>query len=403
MAENFVYKISKYIKQGNFLHHILNHIFFAWKFYKVFNLLVPFVKIHEKRIFFDDFNGAGFGGNPKYICLKLHELRPEYELVFAYNMQRCAPSDFPSFVKTVPVNSFKHLITLASSKFWIADCRLRVHIHKRKNQFYIQTWHASIGTKKSEKDSERMLSKTYIKAAKKDSKQIDLITCGSEQMYNFHRNAFWYDGEIFKSGCPRSDILFDKRKALEIKSRLGFEGKKLCLYAPTFRNSSSVEQYSLDYDRVANTLKSKFSSEWIIMLRLHPNIRRFDIKNLPPFVKNFSRYDDVQELLSAADVLLTDYSSIVYDFMLTDRPSFIYAKDFEDYEKERGFLIDLKETPFPIARNIGELEHNILNFDYEDYSKKVSDFKKKIGSYEDGKASERVVKWIFEKTENYKK
>lgn len=393
----FTRKTYKYLKEGKFFTHFLNHIFFAWKFYKTFNLLIPFVRIHEKRIFFDDFNGAGFGGNPKYIALKLQALKPEYELIFAYNRQRCAPSDFPTFVKTVPVNSFKYLMALASSKVWISDCRLRIHIHKRKNQFYIQTWHASIGTKKSEKDSENVLSKSYIKAAKKDSRQIDLITCGSEQMYNFHKNAFWYDGEILKSGCPRSDILFDKKKASEIKSRLGFEDKKLCLYAPTFRNSSSTEQYGFDYVRVANALKSKFSGEWVIMLRLHPNIRRFDVKNLPPFVKNFSRYDDVQELLSASDVLLTDYSSIVYDFMLTDRPAFIYAKDFEDYEKERGFLIDLKETPFPIARNIGELENNILEFDYNSYTKNVSDFKEKIGSYEDGHASERAVSWILEK------
>lgn len=188
-----------------------------------------------------------------------------------------------------------------------------------------------------------------------------------------------------------------KKKALEIKSRLGFEDKKLCLYAPTFRNSSSTEQYGFDYVRVANALKSKFSGEWVIILRLHPNIRRFDVKNLPSFVKNFSRYDDVQELLCATDVLITDYSSIVYDFMLTDRPAFIYAKDFEDYEKERGFLIDLKETPFPIARNIGELEKNILEFDYNSYTKNVSDFKEKIGSYEDGQAGKRVVSWILEK------
>lgn len=397
MAENFAQKIIHHLKKGDFFASLLIHIFFTRKVYKLFNLLVPFIKVQKNRIFCDAFIGSGYNGNSKYIAEKLHSLRPEYEIIFAYDKEKCKKSDFPAFIKTVSLYSFKHLVALGSSKFWIIDYRPLVHIHKRKNQFYIQTWHASVGTKKSEKDSEAELSKQYVKNAIKDSSQIDLITCGSEQMFNFHKNAFWYSGEIMKSGCPRSDILFDKEKSAQLKNKLGFEDKKICIYAPTFRNSHSLESYRLDFEKLKNALKEKFSGEWKIILRLHPNMADVDVKNLPPFVKNFSRYADVMELLCASDVLITDYSSIIYDFMLTGRAGFIYATDFADYEKERGFLIDLKDTPFSIAQNNDELEKNILNFDYEDYSRKVSDFKKKIGSYEDGSASERVVNWILEK------
>lgn len=397
MAERLTQKIVQYQKKGILLTHFFRYVFISRKIYKVFNSIVPFIKIKNTRIFCDHYAGSSYGDNQKYIAEELLKNHPEYEIIFAYDKEKCKQSDFPVFVKTVPLYSFKHLVSLASSKFWIIDYRPLVHIHKRKNQFYIQTWHASIGIKKSEKDSEAELSKQYVKNAIEDSSQIDLITCGSEQMYNFHKNAFWYSGEILKSGCPRSDILFDDKKSSEIKNKLGFENKKICIYAPTFRNSHSLENYKLDFAKLKKSLEEKFSGEWEIILRLHPNMAEVDVKNLPDYVKNFSHYNDVMELLCASDVLITDYSSIIYDFMLTGRAGFIYATDFADYEKERGFLIDLKETPFSIAKNNKELEKNILNFNYEDYSKKVSDFKKKIGSYEDGKASERVVEWILGK------
>lgn len=394
---SFIKKIMEYQKKGIFRTHFFRYVFISKKVYKLFNLLLPFIKIKRERIFCDHFAGSSYGDNPKYIAERLHKNHPEYEIFFAYDKEKCKQSDFPAFVKTVPLYSFKHLVSLASSKFWIIDYRPFVHINKRKNQFYIQTWHASIGTKKSEKDSENELSKQYVKNAIKDSSQIDLITCGSEQMYNFHKNSFWYSGEILKSGCPRSDILFDRDKIVEIKNKLGFEGKKICIYAPTFRNSHSLESYKLDFTKLKKSLEEKFSGEWKIILRLHPNMAEVDVANLPSYVKNFSHYSDGMELLCISDVLITDYSSIIYDFMLTGKPGFIYATDFSDYEKERGFLINLNEIPFSIAKNNEELEKNILNFDYESYLQKVLDFKKEIGTYEDGNASERVANWILEK------
>lgn len=396
---SFIKKVLEYQKKGILLTHLFRYVFIARKIYKVFNLIVPFIKIKNTRIFCDHYAGSSYGDNQKYIVEELLKNHQEYEIIFAYDKEKCKKSDFPAFINPVPIYSFRHLLALASSRFWIIDYRPFVHIYKRRNQFYIQTWHASIGTKKSEKDSENELSKQYIKNARKDSSQIDLITCGSEQMYNFHKNSFWYSGEIIKSGCPRSDILFDKNKSVEIKNKLGFEGKKICIYAPTFRNSHSLENYKLDFTKLRKALEEKFSGEWEIILRLHPNMAEVDVANLPNYVKNFSHYSDVMELLCISDVLITDYSSIIYDFMLTGKLGFIYATDFSDYEKERGFLIDLKETPFSIAQNNNELEKNILNFKYVDYSEKVSDFKKEIGCYEDGNASKRVVEWILGKNE----
>lgn len=394
---NIIEKCVKNIKQKTFFTHLIRHIFFTRRFYKIFNFFIPFIKIKQNKIFFDNFIGSGYGGNPKYIAELLHIKHSECELVFVYDKEKCTPVMFPSFVKTVPIYSLAHLMALASSKVWIIDYRPLVHIRKRKNQFYIQTWHATIGTKKSEKDAENTLPKTYIKNAIADSKQIDVCIAGSEQMFDFHRRAFWYDGEILKSGCPHSDILFNATQQTEIKKQLGFANKKICMYAPTFRNSKSIDIYNLDYDRLKKNLEKLFSGDWIILLRLHPNISDVDISTFPNFVFNLSKYNDVQELLCASDILITDYSSIIYDFMLTERPGFIFATDFNDYEKERGFLIDLKNTPFPIAETNEELEKKLSEFDFNSYLQKVEKFKNMIGTFEDGHASERVAKWMEEK------
>lgn len=394
---SFGRKIKTYLQQGVFCTHAIRHIFFTRKLYKLFIVLLPCIKVRQNRILCDHFCGCGYGDNPKYIAENIHETYPEYEIFFVYDKDKCGRNDFPGFIKLVPIFSFRHLLVLASSKFWIFDYRPSVHIPKRKNQFYIQTWHATIGTKKSEKDAEDALPKIYVKNAMTDSRQIDVCIAGSEQMFCFYKKSFWYNGEVLRSGCPRSDILFDATKANEIRGQLGFERKKICMYAPTFRNSHSLEMYGLDFGRLKDILERTFSGEWIILLRLHPNMADVPVGYLPDFVKNYSFYYDVQELLAVSDILITDYSSIVYDFMLTGRPAFIYATDFNDYEKERGFLIDLKETPFSIAENNEELERNMSEFNAHSYSENIATFKSKVGSFDDGHASERIIEWIGER------
>lgn len=391
---SFKEKVKAYLQQGVFFTHVIRHIFFTRKLYKLFIVLLPCIKIKQNRILCDHFCGSGYGDNPKYVSEKIHEKHLEYEIFFLYDKEKCDRKDFPEFIKLIPIFSFRHLLVLASAKFWIFDYRPFVHIPKRKNQFYIQTWHATIGTKKSEKDAEDTLPKAYVKNAIADSRQIDICIAGSKQMSDFYKKSFWYNGEVLESGYPRTDILFDAMKSAEIKKHLGFEHKKICMYVPTFRNNHSLEMYGLDFGRLKNILERTFSGEWLILFRLHPNMANVSVETLPVFVKNYSWYCDVQELLVMSDILITDYSSIVYDFMLTGRPAFIYATDFNDYEKERGFLIDLKETPFSIAENNSELCRNISEFNAHSYSKSIAAFKNKVGSLDDGHASERIIEWI---------
>ena len=110
-------------------------------------------------------------------------------------------------------------------------------------------------------------------------------------------------------------------------------------------------------------------------------------------------YPDVQELLAAADAMLTDYSSAIFDFILTGRPGFILAEDYDAYEQVRGFYYPLTETPFPLARTEEELLERIEEFEEENYQKKINAFLQEKGSVEDGKAAERVAELILAQTD----
>ena len=154
-----------------------------------------------------------------------------------------------------------------------------------------------------------------------------------------------------------------------------------------------MDCFDLDYINLLNKYEKLTSQKYVLLVRKHPEtefIKNIDNKK----IIDVSRYPDMQELLVCADVLISDYSSCMFDFMLSRKPCFIYATDIEEYNNERGFYYPLETTPFPIATNNEELINNIKNFDYEKYKIKVEEFLKEKGCIEDGHASERVVELI---------
>jgi CDP-glycerol glycerophosphotransferase len=175
-------------------------------------------------------------------------------------------------------------------------------------------------------------------------------------------------------------------------------GKKLMLYAPTFRDDGDTSCYNLDYELLKQALEQRFGGEWIILVRAHFKNRAKKANKVEEFewLKNASKYPDMQELMSVVDSGITDYSSWAYDYVLTGRPMFLYAEDIEKYNDGRGFYYPLESTPFLIATDNDEMQQNILNFDEQVYADRVDAFLKDKGCYETGKASQLVVEKIKE-------
>ena len=272
---------------------------------------------------------------------------------------------------------------------------------KKRNQVWIETWHGSLGIKRfGAKDNS---GKAWVSAAKRCGKAVDYIISNSSFEDKVYKDTFWKNTPILQFGHPRNDLLFSdqitKEKIREsiLKKYEIISESKLILYAPTFRDSHALSAYSIDYDQLAEALSERFGGMWTVLVRLHPTVRKASMKyTSKKNVIDVTSYPDIQELMLIADVAITDYSSWIYDYILTLKPGFIFATDKQSYVTERGFYYPLEETPFSLAVNNNQLIQNILNFNQNEYQLKVQNFLSEKGCVDDGKASQRTADKILE-------
>jgi CDP-glycerol glycerophosphotransferase len=376
-----IIRVIKRFKNGNYCY---------------FLFLFP---IKKNKIVFCSNYGSGYGDNGKYIVEEIVRQKMNYDIVWILKRELIERTQLPEKIRITKYGSLKALYELATAKIWIDNSRKTIYPPKRKNQFYIQTWHSPLRLKKIEKDAESTLSREYIENAKRDSKNCDLMISGCNFSWEIYRNSFWYDGEILKLGTPRCDLFFSKNrnKKEKVIKALGLKNKaKLILYAPTFRNKVSADFYIFEYEKILEALKIKFGGEWKLLIRLHPNVA--SLANLIEYnnnVINATSYDDMQELLCASDILITDYSSSMFDMAIAGKVCFLYGKDVEEYrKKEREMYFDFSELPFDFAESFQELNDAIMNFNEEEYTNKIRKFFETIGLYENGTASKQLVSKI---------
>ncbi|MBQ3641643.1 CDP-glycerol glycerophosphotransferase family protein [bacterium] len=366
--------------------------------------------IQSNKIIFCNFKGGLYACNPKYITEEILKQKLPYELVWLTNNAEKREKDFPKDVKVVDFRSKEALKELATAKIWVDNQRKIFHIRrglvKRDEQAYIQTWHGSLGIKKVGEDSNfTKVNNIWVQDGLKDAEMTDFLISNSTFEDEVFDKNFWHHGEILKYGHARNDIFFksqEEQKAIKerIYKALGIPAdKKLFLYAPSYRDDFRIDCYNIDIDGIRNALSDRFGGSWVIATRLHPEIALYDkggdkLFDFNENLINASLYPDIQELLVSADAGLTDYSSWIFDYMLSRKPAFIYAEDIEKYNTDRGFYYPLESTPFPVSKDNKGLINNILNFDNDKYVKEVDTFLKDKGCMDDGKASERIVKLI---------
>lgn len=369
---------------------------------KMQNLIVDFFNIFpikKNKIFIFSYYGNQYGDSPKYISEYLVKNYPrnKFDIVWQFNdLESHKDIDGIRVVKTM---TLRCLYEMCTSKVILTNYRTTDLFKKRKGQYYIQTWHSSLRLKQIEKDAENSLPKEYIEMAKEDSKKCDLLLSGCEYSTKIFKRAFWYEGEIFEKGTPRSDMLLKNNNEIskKVKKKLGInENRKLILYAPTFRKDDSLEVYNVDYKNVIEAVKKKYGGQWSFLVRLHPHLVSKSKELIyGDNVIDVTKYDDIQELLVPSDILISDYSSLMFDFALTERPCFLYVPDLKEYIKnDRKLYFNIKELPFINSSSNDELIDSINNFDDEIYKSKLKDFYNKVGNFEDGKACENLAKKI---------
>lgn len=367
----------------------------AWLLYRA-------LPVQKNKVVFTSFYGRGASDNPKAIVDGLAKCPEKLDIVWL--AKDTAHAGVPEGVRVVQYDTPAAIREMSTAKVWVDNCRKGAR-NKKKGQYYMQTWHG-FALKRIERDVADKLNTpenaAYAEYAKRDSAQIDAIISNSTFMTKIYQESFWYDGPVLEYGSPRNDILVhpsaDAKKTIAKALHLP-EDCRYIMYAPTFRADHSLDAYQLDYHAACHACEQRFGGKWIMLVRLHPGIMQLakDLKFDNEVTFDATAFDDMQLLLSACDAVVTDYSSLMFDFALTRRPCFQFATDIDAYKTDRNFYFPIDETPFPLAKTNAEMVQHILDFDEAEYQKNWDAFYEKMGFCEDGQATQRCVQWILDK------
>ena len=362
--------------------------------------------IEVKKIIFYSF--GTYSDHGKYITEALLKVRKDLDIVW---LVKSMAVEVPDGVRKVYLGNRKRFIyELETAGIWIYNMPVPQYIIKRQGQVYIQTKHwASITLKKFYLDTNALADiSENVAYWKQDSRKIDYIITGSDFDTSSSRRGFDFHKEVIQIGSPRSDAMFqEKEKKQKVYSHYGLNLRKyMLLYAPTYRYGKGgsvqekpvqeIREVDLDYKGVKTALEKRFGGEWYIALRLHPgHEKEVEKLKLPEYVVDLSEYEDGEETAAACDMMISDYSSIMFEPAFVGKPVFLFATDKKEYiDKEYDLLLDYDTLPFPIAESNEELVKNIEYFEQADYEKKLNNFMEKYGVHEDGHASERAAEFI---------
>lgn len=384
--------------------------------------------VRKRKIVFCCIEGTtGYTCNPKYIAEEFirrelenpDKLSDSFELVWLAND---VTGEFPERIRVVRNTLWNRAYELSTAHFWIDNSRKQLEVRKRRGQVYIQTWHAKLGFKPTCLDRGESFSRIAYLVSQHDSDMIDYVLSNSKWYDKTLATGMMYNGPVLRTGSPRCDILVKAGKDAiykrEIKQQLlkqyGIcrqpENVHFLMYAPTFRGGSQNTEREIaigenfpDFQKVIDSLEKRFGGEWIILLRLHPQLvvrklKREKSKSESALQKKLidvSQVADMYGILAGCDAFMTDYSSAAFDAAVMNIPVFLYCDDYREYEQERGKLLwDLKKLPFPLAQNDRELGNKIAGFDETKYLVELQKLFETVQMLEDGRASERVVEMI---------
>lgn len=373
----------------------------ALQLYYIFTKLC---KVNQKIIVFESNVGRNYTGNPKYIYEEMVKrgLDKKYRCIF---MVVDTKIKIPGNAVKVRRNHLNYLYIMATAKVWVSDSRLPSFLRKRKGVHYIQTWHGT-PLKKLALDMEdiTMAGETTLDNYKnnfyENAQTWDYLISQNSFSTDIFRHAFAFQKTMLEIGYPRNDILMNHNQETDIskikhKLKLPLD-KKIILYAPTWRDDEYYGQgkYKFSLKLEFQKMKESLEKDYVMIVKYHYLIMdNIDWSGYEGFIYAYDLSYDISELYLVSDLLITDYSSVMFDYSLLKRPMLFYAYDLDNYKNMlRGFYFDfMNEAPGPISLTTEELICDILNYDESKYEEKYEKFAEKYNHLDDGKASEKVV------------
>nr|WP_249226037.1 CDP-glycerol glycerophosphotransferase family protein [Oceanobacillus jordanicus] len=359
--------------------------------------------IKENVVFFESFLGKSYSDSPKYIYEYLLNNNLGYKCVWSVRETKDIPGN-PIQVKRF---SLRYFYYLARAKYWVSNIRLPKSLNKREGNVYLQTWHGTpLKTLVLDQKDIFSADPKYKENFYIQSRRWDYLSSPNQYSSDIFRRAFKFEKEMLEFGYPRNDILYQKNNdsnIKEMKEKLQIPlNKKVILYAPTWRDDEffSRGNYKFTLRLELDKMQENLSDDYIILLRTHYHIaNRLDVSDYQGFVYDFSVYDDIAELYLVSDILITDYSSVFFDYAHLKRPILFYTYDIEKYRDQlRGFYFDMEqEVPGPLLMTTDEVVNAVENINEvsKKYSDKYENFYNKYCLWDDGQASEKTVKAVF--------
>lgn len=363
--------------------------------------------VNPRIILFESNLGRNYTGNPRAVYEEMvrQGLDKKYR---CYIILEDRNTRIPGAAKKIKRNRLRYFYYFAVSGIWVCDSRLPKYIIKRPECTYIQTWHGTPLKKLAlDLDSVYMAGETDIEDYKKNfSENVmtwDYLLSQNSYSTRIFRRAFGFTKDILEIGYPRNDILFRgnrKSDIDEIKKRLGLPpDKRIILYAPTWRDNEFYGngRYKFNPKMDFIRLKEELGEDTVFIVKYHYLIMdRIDWSPYQGFIYSYDMSFDISLLYLVSDMLVTDYSSVMFDYSILNRPMLFYCYDLEEYKGTlRGFYFDfLEEAPGPVLTATGELIRAIREYDETKYREKQEAFRCKYNHADDGNASQKVVRLI---------
>ncbi|WP_444925273.1 CDP-glycerol glycerophosphotransferase family protein [Microbulbifer sp. TRSA002] len=370
-------------------------------------LMVPFFKVESTWVLYESFLGRGYSDNPKYI---FEYLEAKYPGKFVHIWSFSQPGKMlPARIIQVKRGGLRQLFYLAKSRYIVTNMRQPSWFIKKDGQIFLETWHGTPLKKLVFDVEDNEYSNSEYKAEFcRQAQQWDFLISPNEYSTAIFRRAFRYSNNIIESGYPRNDLLYSPGKKLKIADKVRKElalpqDKKIILYAPTWREDefSAAGERNTNPPLNINLLKQRLGSEYVLLVRTHYLIKeQLKLELHRDFVIDVSSYDDIAEIYLAADVLVTDYSSVIFDFINLKKTIIFYMYDYDKYRNElRGFYLNPEtELPGPVVTKTDQLADKLSRLDdvYLIYKERIEEFYNRFCGWEVGRSSEKVCKIVFD-------
>lgn len=350
-------------------------------------------------VLFESFLGKQYAGNPRYLYEALRELRPDLRCVWAYEGAQSIPGDPPRVRRGSP----EYFRVLAQAGYRVNNVLFAAHGRKPET-VYLQTWHGTPLKRLGwdiEVDGPEAAARANFHG---ESRGWSLLLSANGYSTTTLRRAFRYEGPVLETGYPLADPLLDStldRAALAAQLGLPTD-RRFILYAPTWRDHRPVGAWRFDFDLNLDlqAVSAALAPDQMLLIKAHHLVSAgIDASTLPSNVRDVSHLEDITPLCALADVLVTDYSSVFFDFAVTGRPILFYCYDLELYASQvRGFYLDIeRDLPGPVARDTAQLLALLADLPavVVDHAGRYREFRERYCAMADGQAAQRVVDAVF--------